>query len=142
MTRKASKLNELRMPLRFARLRALDLSRQHRTVDCAGLQLAPADQTRTRPERRHRVISAPGYVMMARAPVPSIRQRAAIRDEDIEVVDPGHLRGSRQSCRRRGAAWQFTAGPARLRHDHVPADSQHAQRAIVSSTKCRCWRLP
>ena len=40
MTRKASKLNELRMPLRFAGLRALDLSRQHRTVDCAGLQLA------------------------------------------------------------------------------------------------------
>ena len=47
MTRKASKLNELRIPLRFARLRALDLSRQHRTVDCAGLQLAPADQIRT-----------------------------------------------------------------------------------------------
>ena len=28
------------------------------------------------------VISAAGYVMMARAPVPSIRERAAIRDED------------------------------------------------------------
>ena len=81
MTRKASKLNELRMPLRFARLLALDLSRQHRTVDCAGLQLAPADQTRTRPERRHRVISAADYVMMSHALVPSIRERAAIRDE-------------------------------------------------------------
>ena len=88
MTRKASKLNELRMPLRFARLLALDLSRQHRTVDCAGLQLALADQTRTRPERRHRVISAAAYVTMLRALVPSIRERAAIRDEGrIEVVD-------------------------------------------------------
>ena len=88
MTRKASKLNELRMPLRFARLLALDLSRQHRTVDCAGLQLTPADQTRTRPERRHRVISAAAYVTMLRALVPSIRERAAIRDEGrIEVVD-------------------------------------------------------
>ena len=88
MTRKASKLNELRMPLRFARLLALDLSRQHRTVDCAGLQLAPADQTRTRPERRHRVISAAAYVTMLRALVPSIRERAAIRDEGrIEVGD-------------------------------------------------------
>ena len=36
------------------------------------------------------VISAAGYVMMARAPVPSIRERAAIRDEDASRLSILH----------------------------------------------------